>query len=212
MKKLKNKLWYSYAFVWMDASWKSTIVERISNEINAVIVKDNNPKMSILRKTIEKSPLNDPDLRFDYYSLLSYNEVEIWKKILLKQWKNIVFDRNSECTIANNAAMWSIKAKNAKLEDITDFTPDLTFYLDVKKEERIKRMKSRWNITEADKLLIKEWWLLDKTDKEYKKFDDIHIRIDTTNKTINEVVKEVKNYILDNIKNTIEENSEKMIK
>lgn len=146
-------------------------------------------------------------MRFDYYSLLSYNETEIWKKILLEQWKNIVFDRNSECTIANNAAMWSKKAKEAKLEDITDFKPDLTFYLDVEKEERIKRMKSRWNMTEADKLLIKEWWLLDKTEEEYKRFDNIHIRIDTTNKTIDEVVKEVKNYILNYVQNTIKNNS-----
>jgi hypothetical protein len=53
------------------------MVEEIAISINGIIIKDNNPKMGILRKTIEKYSINNPDLRFDYYSLLSYNEAEI---------------------------------------------------------------------------------------------------------------------------------------
>jgi thymidylate kinase len=104
--------------------------------------------------------------------------------------------------------MWSKKAKKASVEDITDFVPDITFYLDVEKEERKKRMKKRWNMTNADKLLIKEWWILDKTSKEYEKFNNKHIRIDTTNKTIEEVKKEILIHIIKIQQNIIRQNSE----
>lgn len=196
---------YSYVMEWMDFSWKTTQADLVKEKVNWIFV-DTWPHMKNLRKHIEEVSEWNPNLRYSYYKVLSNLEAKIAEEEQVK-WKNVVLDRSSQSTLANHRAMWSTLAKKEKIEDIIDTPPDLTFYFDVSKEGREERMKGRKNITDADRKLMEEWGLLEKTGKEYNKFENKHNYIDTTNKTPDEVNRLVMNIIKENQQKEIKRNS-----
>lgn len=177
----------------LDGSGKGTISKKLSEKLGFELYKTPPYPYEQIRETIDATA--DIETRFFFYlSSVLYASKEI-TQILRK--KHVICDRYIYSTVCYH----SVLTPNFACFDISHLNilkPDFVFYLNASFEERAKRIAKRENRKIEDVMNDKygKRNFLSKVEKEISKFKEL-IKIDTENRTIDEIVTQINEIIGD---------------
>lgn len=172
----------------MDGVGKTTITKLLAEQLNAISYKIPPTDLNSIRDKIDDS---NKYTRFFYYLSTTYYASEIILS-MVKLGQSVVCDRYYQTTLSayDNDVMNLINS-----EEIIDklYTPDFCFLLTVSEEERLKRLNKREYLSKDDIESMKNRTLREAQISKYYQMD--MIKIDTTNKTEENILNEILNII-----------------
>ena len=179
----------------LDGSGTSTVAEGLHElDINSTLLKSPPFPFSTNRHTIDEMVFHaSPQAHYHYYLAANIYLSTIVNKTLTENDGNIYCQRFFIDTVVSHRA----KGVDAKFEYDTDThsirKPDYTFFLDVSEEERQLRLNERGRGFLDDQLTDET--LCGNMLREFEALSDHFIRIQTTNRSINEIIAEIQSYI-----------------
>lgn len=185
------KKFYFIAIEGLDGSGKGTVSKKLSKELNCKLYVTPPYPFNQIKIDIDKN--TNSEARFFFYLASILHASKEIRQILKR--KHVVCDRYIYSTVCYHFAL----NPNLAYFDIIHLDilrPDFVFYLNASYEERVRRIAKRENRKIEDVMNDKygNRDFLFKVEKEYGRFKEIN-KIDTENRTIDEIVTQIKEII-----------------
>lgn len=179
----------------LDGSGTTTVAEQLHMEdTSSTLMKSPPYPFSSNRNTIDEKVFNSsPEAHYLYYLAANVYLSKLVDERLEQSAGNVYCQRFFIDTVVSHRAKGVNAAYEYETEQYKIRKPDYIFFLDVSEEERQLRLNERGRGF-LDEQLSNET-LRHKMIEEFNNLEAEFIRIKTTNRTLEEIVSEIKNYI-----------------
>ena len=179
----------------LDGCGTTTVAERLHELDNTSSLLKSPPyPFSTSRHTIDEMVFHaSPEAHYHYYLAANIYLSTVVEKTLQQQQGNIYCQRFFIDTVVSHRAKGVNATYTYETDSYTIRKPDFIFYLDVSEEERQLRLNERGRGF-LDEQLTDET-LRNNLVKEFNALEEHFIRIETTNRALDDIVAEIQSYL-----------------